>query len=306
MKHDDRLLSKLVGLEEFLRVAETLSFVRAAETLGQAPSAISKSVRRLEERLGIRLLHRTTRNVSLTDEGAELYGHAKKWLAELDDMQAKVGRELGELKGIVRIDMPTSLGRSQFMTHLAVFMERHPKLTVELRMHDQYVNLIAEGVDMAIRVGHLRDSEMIARPLGQIRLGTYLSPRYIERTGMPGRIEDLKDHRLLAFVSGNGRTRAMTYRAARREITIDPRQAVATFTNGEAMIDAAVAGIGIAQTPAIYARQALSDGSLIQIFDGQDAGSLPIQIVYPSQRQMPRRVRAMIDYLVGTMKEASD
>jgi DNA-binding transcriptional LysR family regulator len=303
MKNDERLLSRVVGLEEFLRVAETLSFVRAAETLGQAPSAVSKSVRKLEERLGGRLLHRTTRNVSLTDEGTEFYGRARNWLAELDDMQAIVRREPGGLTGVVRIDMPTTLGRAHFMTHLATFMQRHPKLKVELRMHDNYINLIAEGVDMAIRVGQLGDSGMIVRPLGQIRLGTFISPRYAEIAGMPTQIEDLKDHRLLAFVTGNGRTRPIAYSSGRREIKLDTRNAAATFTNGEAMIDAAIAGIGVPQTPALYARQALSDGRLIQIFDGRDAGSLPVQIVYPSQQQVATRVRALIDHLVETMTD---
>lgn len=304
MNNDDRLLRKLVGLEEFIRVAETLSFVRAAESLGQAPSAMSKSIRRLEERLGSRLLHRTTRNVALTDEGMALYTRAKNWLAELDDMQATVGGSPSDLTGVVRIDMPTTLGRPLFMTHLAAFMERHPRLTVELRMNDHYVNLIAEGVDLAIRVGELNDSEMIVRPLGRIRLGTYLSPQYAEKAGMPERVEDLNDHRLMAFMTGSGRPRPMLYGVGRQKITVDTRHAVATFTNGEAMIDAAIAGIGITQTPAIYAGQALSQNKLIQIFDGQDAIGLPVQIVYPSQRQLARRVRAMIDFLAETMDEA--
>jgi DNA-binding transcriptional LysR family regulator len=304
MKNDDRLLHRLVGLEEFIRVAETLSFIRAAETLGQAPSAISKSIRRLEERLGVRLLHRTTRNVTLTDEGTAFYARAKNWLAELEDMQAAIGHDPGELTGIVRIDMPTTLGRALFMTHLATFMQQHPKLTIELRMNDHYVNLVAEGVDMAIRVGQLNDSEMIVRPLGKIGLGTYLSPQYAEKSGMPSRIEDLRDHRLLTFVAGNGRPRPMRYRSGKQDVIVDTGHAVATFTNGEAMIDAAIASIGITQSPAIYARRALSEGKLIQIFDGQDATGLPVQIVYPSQKQMARRVRFMIDFLTETMNDA--
>lgn len=304
MSNDDRLLRKLVGLEEFIRVAETLSFVRAAESLGQAPSALSKSIRRLEERLGSRLLHRTTRNVALTDEGTALYDRARAWLAELDDMQAAVAGEPGDLSGVVRIDMPTTLGRALFMTHLSAFMQRHPRLTVELRMNDHYVNLIAEGVDLAIRVGNLNDSEMIVRPLGRIRLGTYMSPDYADMFGRPQQLEDLHRHRLMAFMTGSGRPRPMLYRVGQEEIAVDTRHAVATFTNGEAMIDAAIAHIGITQTPAIYARQALSQGRLIQIFDRQDAIGLPVQIVYPSQRQMARRVRAMIDFLAETMNEA--
>lgn len=301
MVSNRRLQHKTAGIEEFLRVAEALSFSRAAESLGQASSATSKSIARLEDRLGVRLFHRTTRSVKLTEEGAQLYTRASRWADELDDMQSALLKDPEELGGVVRLEMPVSLGRALILPLVGRFLADHPKLKVEFRMNDHHVNLIAEGADLALRVGQLSNEDLVAKPLGFLRQGTYACPNCLDRHGHPKVPEDLLSHRLVTLLPPSGRHRPMVYLSSGNDIAIDTRGAVATFTNGEAMVDAAIAGIGIAQAPEIYARQALSTGALVQVLTGQDAPGTPVQLVYPPRRQLPRRVRALMDFFVDAL-----
>jgi DNA-binding transcriptional LysR family regulator len=304
MSSNGRLLHKVSGIEEFIRVAETLSFARAADSLGQSPSAVSKAIRQLENRLGARMFHRTTRSVSLTDEGSAFYAKASRWASELDEMQSAASGDPADLSGLIRIDMPTTFYRSLFIRHLASFLDRHPKVTVEVRMNDHHVNLIADAVDLAFRIGSMTESELVVRTLGRVRMGTFAQPSYLSRLGAPERAEELPTHRLIAFLPPSGRPKPMIYGDGLSDVTIDTRQAVASFTNGDAMIDAARAGIGIAQTPAFYARQALAEGQLTQILPERDAPGPPIQLVYPSRTQLPRRVRALMDHVTAAIEGA--
>lgn len=292
-----RLIQKMTGIEEFIRTAEIRSFVRAAESLGLTPSAVSKAVRVLENQLGMRLLHRTTRSVSLTDDGALFYERAIKWLADFDDIHSGHGAADSELHGMVRIDMPFTYGRVLFMPCLAAFLARHPRLTVDVRMNDHYVDLVAEGVDLAIRIGDLQDSELVVRPLGQVTFGTYMSARCAQAFGRPGQPADLLAHRLISFLYTSGRARKLQYVVDGKKVDIDATRAVASFNNGEAMIDAVIAGVGIAQLPAFHAQRALESGQVIQVLDGMDAAGPAIQLVYASRKHMARRVRAMIDFI---------
>ncbi|MBP1852883.1 LysR family transcriptional regulator [Rhizobium halophytocola] len=296
-----RLQHKTAGIEEFLRVAEALSFSRAAESLGQASSATSKSVAKLEARLGVRLFHRTTRSVKLTEEGALLYARASRWAEELEEMQSVFLQDPEELGGVIRLEMPASLGRALVLPVLGRFLSAHPKLKIEVRMNDHHVNLVAEGVDLALRVGQLSNDDLVAKPLGVLRQGTYACPNCLSTFGRPGVPNDLLSHRLISLVPPSGRHRPMVYCIEGNDIAIDTRGAVATFTNGEAMVDAAIAGIGITQAPEIYARQAVRSGALIQVLTGQDAPGNPVQLVYPSRRRLPRRVRALKDFMVDTL-----
>ncbi|WP_454854697.1 LysR family transcriptional regulator [Rhizobium binxianense] len=303
MGSNERFLNRVSGIEEFVRVAETLSFARAAESLGQAPSAVSKSIRHLEGRLGVRLFHRTTRSVSLTEEGAAFYERASRWTLELDEMQSAISGDPAELSGLVRLDIPTTFFRSILVPHLAAFLDRYPKVSVEVRMNDHHVNLVADAVDLALRIGPLTDSDLIVKPLGHIRMGTYARPSCLRQHGTPRTPADLSSHRLVAFLLSSGRPKPMVYTIDRTDTVIDTGHAVASFTNGDAMIDAALAGIGIAQTPAFYAKHGLAEGRLTQVIPGLDALGPPIQLVYPSRRQLPRRVRAVMGCVIDAIED---
>ena len=297
-----RLAHKVAGLEEFIRVAETLSFARAAESLGQSPPSVSKAIGSLERRMGVRLFHRTTRNVSLTEDGAVLYARASRWVSELDDLQGMLDDE--QLSGLIRIDMPVTFGRTLFIPHLATFLSLHPEVSVEVRTNDQHVNLIADGIDVALRVGTLSDSELVAKPLGRLRMATYARPQCLDRFGHPQSPEDLAAHRLLAFMLPSGKTRPLMYRRDGIDIDIPTDGAVARFNNGETLTEATAAGVGIGQLPEFHARRALQQGQLVQILAGQDAPGSPIQLVYPSRHYQPKRVMALVDFMVERLAEA--
>jgi LysR family transcriptional regulator for bpeEF and oprC len=292
-----RLIQQITGIEEFIRTAETRSFVRAAESLGLTPSGVSKAVRLLETRLGVRLLHRTTRSVSLTDDGAAFYERTVKWLADLEDIQGGLSVGDADLHGMVRIDMPVTYGRVLFMPFLATFLERYPKVTVDVRMNDRYVDLVAEGVDLAIRIGDLDDSELVVRPLGRVKFGTYMCVRCMQTYGTPEQPADLSSHRLISFVHASGRAKKLQYIRDGQEIDIDATRAVVSFNNGEAMTDAVIAGIGIAQLPVFHAREALDAGLIAQVLNGWDADGPAIQLVYASRKHLSRRVRALIEFI---------
>jgi DNA-binding transcriptional LysR family regulator len=297
-----RLSQKVSGVEEFVRVAESLSFARAAESLGLTNSGVSKAIRLLEGRLGVRLLNRTTRSVSLTDDGSIFYERVSKWVAELEEMQSSFSSVDAELTGSIRIEMPVTYGRVFFMPQLARFLERHPKLTVEVRMSDLYVDLVAEGIDLAIRIGELPDSDLVARPLGRVSLGTFACPRCLDIYGRPQRPLDLLSHRLISFVHPSGRAKKMLYVEGDNETVIDAAHAVASFNNGEAMTDATINGIGIAQLPVFHAQEALDQGKLAQVLEGWDAPGPPIQLVYPSRKHLSKRISVLIDFITNEVK----
>ncbi|MGL4858920.1 MAG: LysR substrate-binding domain-containing protein, partial [Enterobacteriaceae bacterium] len=281
-----RLTQKMAGIEEFIRTAETRSFVRAAESLQLTPSAVSKAIRLLESRVGVRLLHRTTRSVSMTDDGQTFYLHVVKWLADFEDLHNQLSGGEGHLQGIVRIDMPVTYGRVLFLPCLARFLERHPKVHVDVRLNDYYVDLVAEGVDLAIRIGDLPDSELVALPLGKIKFGTYMSVACKQRYGAPEQPEALLSHRVISFVNATGRAQKLHYVKQGQIVTIDPRSTPVSFNNGEAITDAVIAGLGIAQLPTFHAEQALRAGLITQVLTGLDAEGPAIQLVYASRKHL--------------------
>lgn len=176
----------------FVRVVEARSFVAAAQTLGMSPSAISKAVSRLEERLGARLLNRTTRSLSLTDHGTSFYERSREALAQLDQAESEIAESRGIARGKLRVDVPVSLGRKIIVPALPRFIQQYPELTVQMSMNDRVLDLVQEGIDAALRVGNLSDSSLIARRVGQLRGVTCASPEFIDRVGLPNTPDDLK------------------------------------------------------------------------------------------------------------------
>ncbi|QDQ25510.1 LysR family transcriptional regulator [Chitinimonas arctica] len=294
----ERFSQRVAGLEEFVRVAEARSFVRAAESLNLSTSGIAKAIRQLEARLGVRLLNRTTRQVSLTDDGATFYARAKQLLSDYADAEAELSAKEA-LRGLIRIEMPVVYGRLLFLPHLVKFLDRHPALRVDVRMSDHFVDLVAEGADLALRVGTLDSSDLVARPLGHVHLGTYAAPDYLARHGQPSHPDELAGHRLLAYTYPSGRVRKLLYQQAGKPMLIDALDAVALFNNGEAWTDAAMAGLGIAQLPTFHASAGVAAGKLVPILQGWDATDIPIHLVYPSRRYLPARVKALIDFVLN-------
>ncbi len=205
------------GLQQFLAFAQTArrgSFAAAARDLGQAPSTLAKSVGRLEAELGVKLFHRTTRQVSLTPDGERLYRRCERVLAEVEDLQAEAAGTRAAPSGVIRIDAPITYGRRILMPLLAGLMHRHPQLQLDLRLQDAHADLVREGLDVAIRIGALQDSRLVARRFDWQRLVCVASPAYLAARGTPQRIEDLAGHDIVGFrMPSSGRTRPWQLRS---------------------------------------------------------------------------------------------
>lgn len=295
----DPSLSHLAGILAFARVAETKSFAEAARALGRSPSALSKSIARLERKLGAKLLHRTTRSVSLTSIGETLLPGWKKALHDLQNVEAVLGASHPEPSGRLRIDMSPVFGRLFLIPHLPAFLERYPALTVELSFDDRMINLAEEGVDVVIRVGELADSAgLIVRHLFTRQMVVCGTPSYLRARGQPRTLEELKRHNCLLFRNpATGRFYPWRFiDKNKREITLDVRSNFIA-DDGEAVFDAALAGIGLTQTPTYMAAPHLASGRLKQVLQDYAGHSQTYSVCYRERRLVAPNIRAFVDFL---------
>jgi DNA-binding transcriptional LysR family regulator len=290
------------GLPQFLAFAQTArrgSFAAAARDLGQAPSTLAKSVARLEAALGVKLFHRTTRQVSLTPDGERLYRRCERILAEVEDLQAEAAGSRAAPSGTLRIDMPIAYGRRIVMPLLAQLLHRHPPLALDVRLQDAHADLVRDGLDLAIRVGALQDSRLVARPIDWQQLVLVASPAYLAARGTPRRVEDLSRHATVVFrMPTSGRRRPWQLREGRRALELHPAHRV-QVNDGDGMVAAAVQGLGLIQIPDYMVADELARGALVEVMPALRPAPMPISALVPSLRLMPPRVRLVLDALQG-------
>lgn len=289
-------LDRIGEIAAFVRTADARSFTLAAEQLGLSRSAIGKSIARLEERLGVRLLHRTTRSVTLSDEGAVFYERCVRILADLDEAETAMATRTETPRGRLRLDLPVSLGRLHVLPILHQFMDRWPEIVVNVSFADRYVDLIDEGIDLAIRIGGAEDSRLIARTLAPHRLVTCATPDYLSAHGVPHTPDDLAGHSCVAFTHAG---RPVEWRFSdshtRRTVPIHCRFCAG---NAEALKDATLAGYGIGQLATFLIGEELRTGQLVPVLGTFASEGEPIRAVYPSGRHLSPKVRLLIDLLV--------
>lgn len=289
-------MDRLDSLESFVTVVQAGQFSSAAERLGVGKSVVSRRVSELEEHLGARLLQRTTRRLSLTDAGREFYPRALQLLEDLAEAEQSVSSGQQALSGRIRLATPLTFGLLHLAPALHSFMETHPGVILDLDMDDAQVNLIQEGVDMALRIGRLEDSSMIALPLAPIRSVIVASPDYLARYGTPITLEALSRHRCLCYsnlpepqkwrlIDGSGKSAL---------VNVDIRLQA---NNGDLLLAAAAAGLGICLTPTFIAYRAIQEGRLQPILQDYRIPTATAYAVYPSRRFVPVRVRALVEFL---------
>ncbi len=289
-------MDRIDRLVIFCRVAETSSFTRAADALGLPRSTVSSAIQTLETGLGARLLHRTTRRVALTDDGAAFYDRCQRLIGDFDDLDTLFRRD-GRPRGRLRVNVPGRIGRLVIAPALPDFLERYPALEIDLGVTDRPVDLIQEGVDCAIRVGALADSALVARRLGDLAFGNYASPAYLTAHGVPQRPEELKDHLAVRYASPlSGRTEAWEY-VEDGEIRFADVPGRVTVNNAEAYIACAIAGLGLIQIPAYDARAHVTAGDLMEVMPDRRAAPVPISLVYPHRRHLSRRLQVFADWI---------
>jgi len=289
-------LDRIADIIAFVRTADARSFTLAAEQLGLSRSAIGKRIARLEERFGLRLLHRTTRSVTLSDEGRVFYERCVRILADLDDTETAMATRTQTPRGRLHLNLPVSFGRLHVLPVLHGYMRRWPELTVTVGFVDRYVNLIDEGVDLAIRIGGADDSGLMARTLAPHRLVMCATPDYLSAHGTPDTIADLARHSCLTFTHAG--------RAVEWRFTIDgtpqarPVEGRFSASNAEALRDAVLAGHGIGQLATFLVGDDIRAGRLVRLLDQHATEGEPVRAVYPSRQHLAPKVRQFIDLLV--------
>jgi DNA-binding transcriptional LysR family regulator len=292
----------LRALTIFIRVAERRSFVRAAQDLGITQSGVSNAVGRLEGELGVRLLSRTTRRVNLTEDGAAFLDRCRHILAELEETELVLRRARLAPAGRLRIDLPVAFGRIKIVPLLGAFRTQYPDLKLALSFTDRYVDLVEDGIDVAVRLGALRDSTLIARRLTETRFRTVGAPAYFARYGRPRRPEDLARHNCIAFMARDTRlAREWRFRRGGEDVQVAPGGDM-SFSDGAALQAAVAAGYGIAQMHDYYTDEAIDRGALEPVLERFRPGADPISLVYPSTRHLAARVRVFIDFMVASFR----
>lgn len=295
-------MDRLDQMTVFARVAEMESFTGAARSLGLPKATVSFGVQQLEERLGVRLFHRTTRRVHLTQDGAVFYERCKDLLADVEDVETLFQRQPEALTGRIRVDMPSRMARLHVIPKLPEFLDQHPAVELELGCTDRAVDLVREGYDCVVRVGTISDSGLVSRRVGTYRLVNLASPGYLKRRGTPRSLEDLANHDLVHWASVLGaKPYGFEYEEGGewKERPMNGRIAV---NNAEAYFAACVAGFGIIQTPDVPNDDEMQRHHLVEVLPELRAKPMPVTILYPHRRQLPRRVRVFIDWLERVLK----
>ncbi|HVK98602.1 MAG TPA: LysR family transcriptional regulator [Dongiaceae bacterium] len=290
-------MDRLTAMQIFVRVADLSSFTGAADALGLPKAVVSAAVQQLETRLGTRLLHRTTRTVRLTQDGATFHARCLDLLADADELDSLFHQTPASLSGRLRVDMPTGIARNLVIPRLPDFLAQHPGIELELSSTDRRVDLIQEGFDCVLRVGSLTDSGLIARPLGQMRIINCVSPGYIARWGEPKTLEDLPQHRLVHYVPALGaKSEGWEYWDGQRYSNIAMAGSL-TVNNADAYLHACLAGLGIIQTPVVGVQPYLQSGELMEVLQDFQSEPMPVTLLYPHRRHLSRRAQVFMDWL---------
>jgi LysR family transcriptional regulator for bpeEF and oprC len=296
------------GLQQYIAFSATAQhggFAAAAREQGVTPSTLAKAVARLESELGVKLFHRTTRQVRLTPDGERLYERCRRVLAEVADLHADALGSRAAPSGLLRINMPVYYGKRFVMPLLVELLRKFPALQLDLRFSDKFADLVLENLDLAVRIGALGDSSLVARKVDQQHLVLCASPRYLAARGTPRRLEDLAGHDAITFrLPTSGRQRPWQFR--QRGATVELMPSPRIFINDtESLVDALKTDTGLCQLPDNLVENELRRGELIEVLASCRPEPLPINLVYQSGRLLPARVRAAIEALDALRQRAA-
>lgn len=290
---------RLKGITAFVQAADAGSFTLAGERMGLTKSGVAKSVARLEERLGIRLVNRTTRHFSLTEAGQTYYESCIRALADLENAEAALSSHSREPTGRLRIDLPVVFGRRWVLPALFEIGERYPELRMDISLTDRLVDPIEDGIDLVIRIGDLADSAvLIARRLGTQTSAMCASPSYIAARGQPASIDDLDHHACIVF-GREGRTTPWVFIGPEGQLIRKTVRGRYTFNHSEAILDAARVGNGIALLSTWLVADDLRTGKLVDVMPGMRTQGFPIHAVWPQTRHLAPKVRVVVDEFVS-------
>ncbi|CAH2603554.1 LysR family transcriptional regulator [Rhodovastum atsumiense] len=294
-------MDRFAELSAFVRTVERGSQTAAARDLGVTPAMVGRYVQSLEDRLGTRLLHRTTQRQSLTEAGMAFYPRALAVLEQLEAAEQVAAAGQAEPRGVLRVNGPMAFGVRHLAAAVAAFCELHPQLSVDLALNDRVVDLVEEGFDVALRIGRLADSSLVARRLAACRVLACAAPAYLARHGTPRRPEDLRGHNCLIYAyARHGRVRVFHGPHGAVELRLSGS---ITANSGEALLAAALAGHGIVIEPTFIVGEALREGRLVRLLPDWRFEELALHAVYPSARHLSPKVRSFVDFLVARFRD---
>ena len=296
-------MDRFDAMQAFARVVEAGSFTKAAQTLHMSKTTVTQLVQQLEARLRVKLLNRTTRQVKVTADGAAYYERVVRLLADLEDADTSLSSAVASPRGRLRVDVPSPLARLILMPALPAFHARYPEIQLHMGVSDRMVDLIGDNVDCVLRGGEITDPSLIARHVGDLPLGVYAAPSYLQRAGTPLHPAELEDshHRTVGYLRARSGTVApMGMQRDGERIFVQGRHAVAV-DDGNAYLAAGVAGMGVLWLPQYMAHEHAARGELVPLFDGWRVDAMPMYVAFPPNRHVSAKLRAFIDWVVELM-----
>lgn len=296
-------MDRFDAMQAFARVVEAGSFTKAAQTLHMSKTTVTQLVQQLEARLRVKLLNRTTRQVKVTADGAAYYERVVRLLADLEDADTSLSSASASPRGRLRVDVPSPLARMILMPALPTFHARYPEIQLHMGVSDRMVDLIGDNVDCVLRGGEVTDPSLIARHVGDLQLGVYAAPSYLELAGTPLHPRELEDthHRTVGFLRARSGTVApLGMQRDGERIEVQGRYAVAV-DDGNAYLAAGLAGMGVLWLPHYMAQDHAARGELVPLFDGWRFDSMPMTVAFPPNRHVSAKLRAFIDWVVELM-----
>ncbi|WP_312239041.1 LysR family transcriptional regulator [Stenotrophomonas sp.] len=296
-------MDRFDAMQAFVRVVETGSFTKAAQTLQLSRTTVTQLVQQLEARLRVRLLNRTTRQVNVTADGAAYYERVVRLLADLDDADTSLSGAAALPRGRLRIDVPAPLARLVLVPALPDFLARYPDIQLDLGVSDRDIDLIGENVDAVIRGGTMTDQSLVARRIGDLQAGIHAAPAYLEEAGIPDHPRALLDshHRIVGYLrSRNGKVLPYTMQRGEERIIVQGRHRLA-LDDGNAYLAAGVAGLGLLWLPTYMAAPHVANGELVRVFADWHLEPMPLYVAFPPNRHVSVKLRVFIEWVAGLM-----
>jgi DNA-binding transcriptional LysR family regulator len=295
-------MDSFTDIAVFAQVVESGSFTAAAERLSLSKSVVSKYVTRLENRLGARLLNRTTRRLALTEIGRAFYERSQRGLQELAEAEAEVSRLQGEPLGTLRINAPMSFGVLHIAPALPAFLDRYPKLSVDMHLDDRRVDLIEGGFDLAVTISTLEDSSLVARRVGPCRHVVVASPDYLQRHGVPRTPEDLRQHNVITYQYQESALEWQFRLPGEKPVSV-PVSGSIQMNNSLALREVLLHGVGITRTPTFVVGEDIRAGRLQAVLTDYETAEVSIYVVFPQRRHLSPKVRAFVDFMAEHISE---
>tara|TARA_R110002094_G_scaffold54999_2_gene66096 strand:+ start:842 stop:1741 length:900 start_codon:yes stop_codon:yes gene_type:complete len=290
-------MDRIDAMRAFVTVVNEGAFTRAANELDMSPQLVSKYVSQLEQHLGVRLLNRTTRQIHLTEAGTSYHQRAQQVLHDIDDMESQIGDLQTEARGLLRISAPVSFAIRHMAPLLSEFQKTHPGVGIDLQLNDRKVDVIEEGFDVVLRIGHLKSSSLIAKRIAPIRMVVCASPAYLKQNGTPQHLEDLQGHRYLRYSYIELDASQPLHRWLQNNGQNDSNGM--TSNNGDVLVEAAIAGAGIALQPTFISGPAIKEGKLQVILQEYEPETMGLYAVYAHRQLLASKVRSFVDFIDG-------